>query len=231
MIRSLLKKSAFARSLIQQMRYVRSMTPWQGDYPSLAEANKAIGSSGYHQDQESFVAYAKSLDGLHVESIDMHILAALKCIGAKTVLDYGGGLGNRYLNLKNHLGEVAWAVLEIPALVELGRKTFPEIPFVTEDPGGFDVALYCGVLQQMDNWKSVLQSQTAPYLIVENNFSHDGPDRVATRSGYAWRISDAAAFEDFLKSLGTLQLAWSSTLVSEVMDGKFLKSSGYLIHR
>jgi hypothetical protein len=92
------------RDFVRKIRHVRAMNPWRGNYSSLAEANKAIGSDGYHQHPDAFVAYAKSLDGVHVESIDMHILAALKSISAKTVLDFGGGLGNRYRSLKNHLG-------------------------------------------------------------------------------------------------------------------------------
>jgi putative methyltransferase (TIGR04325 family) len=115
--------------------HIRSLNPWTGNWNSLAEANRAIGSVGYRQNYDSFVKYCKSLDGIEVDGADMRILGALKSIDAKSVLDVGGGLGNRYLSLRKNLN-VKWTVLELPEMVELGRRTFPEINFVTDDRGG-----------------------------------------------------------------------------------------------
>ena len=56
------------------------------------------------------MAYARAIDGVNVEGIDMHILAALKLTGARTVLDYGGGLGNRYRSIREHI-DVSWTTL------------------------------------------------------------------------------------------------------------------------
>lgn len=216
-------------NLKAKVKYFKKINPWIGNYRSISEAisNNTL---AYKQNIEPYINYARNLNGVDVEAIDMHLLAAILFIGnCKNILDYGGGLGNRYLSLRNHIN-VNWTVLELPHLVKIGQREFPEISFCTHtDRQDFDVVIFCGVLQMIDDWESVLNSQNPKWIIIENLFTHDEQTTVSTKSDYALRIFNASNFEDFLHSIGTIALTWSSPLAHEIRNGNHLVAKGYLI--
>ena len=219
-----------ALDVFRTIRAALTTSRWQGNYDTLADANAAIGSSGYRQNTAAFVAYARAIDGVNVEGIDMHILAALKLTGARTVLDYGGGLGNRYRSIREHI-DVSWTVQELPELVSAGRAAFPDVRFVTDAVEEFDATLLCGVVQQVENWRDLLKQFRSRHLIIENVFTHNGATRVAVRAGYALRLFNACDVETQLRSIGTIVLSWKTPLAHEVLGQEHLMQRGYLVSR
>lgn len=89
------------------------------------------------------------------------------------ILDVGGGLGTTFIDLKFCLPNKAilMTVVELPSVVENGRKIFrryPDIKFVSafpKDRSGFDVIYFGSSLQYFEN-----------YTLILNDSAHLGPE-------------------------------------------------------
>jgi putative methyltransferase (TIGR04325 family) len=101
-------------------------------------------------------------------SLSSLVISLLKANGRHTsVLDIGGGMGIGYLYLRAslpNLDEIEYRVVEVEPIAIAGAQLFAgnqEISFTTELPsaserGKFDFVQFCGSLQYIDDYKSVI---------------------------------------------------------------------------
>ena len=92
------------------------------------------------------------------------------------ILDFGGGMGIAYLDLRRSLGpdvRIEHTVVELPRVADVGRTLFPRdscVSFASELPSGdFDVVNACGALQYLDDPFAGLRrllGYRAPYVLV-----------------------------------------------------------------
>jgi putative methyltransferase (TIGR04325 family) len=118
---------------------------------------------------------------------DMPVFAAVARValarnGRLSVLDFGGGMGSSYLQCRSFLPESvirSWAVVEQPALVEVGQRDIARdaLQFYHSieeavTAGTPDLALFSSVLQYLEDPWSILDRillAEIPYLIIDRH--------------------------------------------------------------
>ncbi|VTU41287.1 hypothetical protein H4CHR_06022 [Variovorax sp. PBS-H4] len=118
--------------------------------------------------------------------------------GARSVLDIGGSVGVHCLAYRRYIEmppEVTWRVVEVPAIVSIGRKLAAErgVPelFFTDDlegalSGGAEVWISAGALQYMEDARPgdlLKRSKAMPMHLLLNKLPlYDGDDFVTTQN-------------------------------------------------
>jgi putative methyltransferase (TIGR04325 family) len=145
--------------------------------PSFAEAAIECGR-GYAGEQMLEKALSSPHAWLHkMQDYGAPILAsvALAAMNAKgarlKVLDFGGGIGIFKAYVHDYFDErvaTDWTVVEIPEQVAFNQDCVQDnLRFSTSvGPGPYDLAIFCGSLQYVDDWQSVLRATDADLVLV-----------------------------------------------------------------
>jgi putative methyltransferase (TIGR04325 family) len=150
-----------------------------GAYPTWAAAFADCGE-GYQAPEpvEREAAITRRLiESPHasLSSKDIKALAGiLSCGTVRSVLDFGGGLGQHFLNLNPHLGTTNWVVCETEAMAKRGNESFarPGLEFIwsLDAVAGrrFDVCFASGALQAVPDPGAVLESlsKLASHVVI-----------------------------------------------------------------
>ena len=143
--------------------------------PSLAEAQREAGI-GYGAGALLAKAHvgAAQLVGMQDYSAPMLAsvaLAAAEGVGLR-VLDFGGGSGFFRAYVNDFFGQqirTEWRVVETPEHVEhiLPDVTVPGLQYSTSiGHGRFDIAIFSGSLNYVDDWQSVLRETNADVIFI-----------------------------------------------------------------
>lgn len=196
----------------------------------------AKGDAVYERDSVLF-------DSIEYSYPVMAALAKITCIkgGGLSVIDFGGGLGNSYLQFSSFLPQckpLAWSIIEQPNYVECGKAEFQneklrfyysvEECLNSEQPS---VVLFSSVLQYLDTPYSVLEQIIAnriEYLLIDlTPFSQHSEDFLTVqvvrppiyKADYPCWIFSESRMISFLKSHYDLLLQFDSTVMPGL--GKF----------
>lgn len=166
------------------MSVVQKKSFWTGVYSSFSEvptSGNVFEESVWATKQASLIqSIRSSSDGASRDYALMYFLAASVSSDKQLrVLDFGGGLGNTYLEAKKVLpapGLVHFTVVENANVCRLGQEAFvddPGILFVEEIPfdSRFDFIHFGSSIQYVEKWKELigtLQSLQAKYIIFSD---------------------------------------------------------------
>ncbi len=171
--------------------------------------------------------------------IDFEICTALAHIGARSVLDFGGGAGDHYLAAANVLPRPpAWTIVEVPerhAVID-GVTYVEDIPTKTQ----FDAVITSGALQYvrdpMDTLAAICSVARCGVLITRLPLcEHSDDDFVTVQNAYpgvripAWFFSAAKWRKEFLSSPWRIAWEWEGRTDSAKVRGKRFYYSGMLL--
>ena len=167
-------KEVVPPGVVRLVRTFRKLPPspygYFGDYPTFAAAMAECKTGGYSDAsivekvseqtrelrQRSNGASAPDLDARVLQNLAATLAAIAEApSAARSVLDFGGGLGIHYFQLRRYLGErspLRWVVCETIPMAAEGTKNFAsgELQFITtldEAAGPFDVVISSGAIQ------------------------------------------------------------------------------------
>ncbi len=123
-------------------RFVRREPTWRGVYQRVEDVPVRRGYEadlwlrGTRQFLENAVRGGSRLEG------DRALLGVLVAShGITRILDYGGGMGIDYALLRNTIGPVRYTVVDLPAVIAIGRELLPEVCFRPDLPEHSEVEL------------------------------------------------------------------------------------------
>jgi putative methyltransferase (TIGR04325 family) len=138
-----------------------------GDYATWEAAATECGS-GYQADEpirrEARITRAIEGSSAPLNGKEIRALAGiLSCGTSRSVLDFGGGLGQHFLRLAPHLRMTNWVVCETKAMADQGRASFSRtgLEFISSldevATRRFDVAFTAGAIQAVPDPIAVLE--------------------------------------------------------------------------
>jgi len=214
----------------------------EGDYASFADA-LARCAEGYHAPavvMQQAAAVRQTVAAPWVDGRTQQLLAAMRDLPAgPAVLDFGGGMGQHFRALREHLRPRRWVVCETEVMAAAARREFPspDLEYVTslaDAPGPFDVVLASGVLQFVAEPYETLAAllARAPRLVVNRLGLIEAPrDRLVVFRSPAgpypmWFLS-RARFEAALAAAGAkLTMRWHVPEDVDVLEGQSIVSEG-----
>jgi putative methyltransferase (TIGR04325 family) len=170
---------------------IRQPISWTGDHPDWRHAAKSCGGYGDRELHDRIELSAREViagraayerDGVCFATPAAHwpILAA--CLLARprdgdgAVLDFGGSFASAWLQHRGLLGNIRWAVVEQPLLVERGRQLFPagnpgfhiNIADAVAAVGRPDLAILSAVLSWIEQPEAVVRGivSSGPRMIL-----------------------------------------------------------------
>jgi putative methyltransferase (TIGR04325 family) len=190
----------FAKDTYSYLAFTRRGGQFRGVFENFDQAEAAVPSGrriGY--DHEDLAREYQAALSLRLDSFDYPILFHLDRMIAqcRVVFDFGGNIGIHYLRYKRYLKleTVKWTVLDLPAIVRVGRETCfdaPSISFITDiaelNEPQIDVLLASGSMQYLASpdllLQKLIENGTPPTHILVNRLPlYDGPQFVTLQNG------------------------------------------------
>jgi len=190
---------------------------WEGDYPSWEEACRHAGD--YNSDEilrKTLHASRMARDGNAVCERDSVLLperqyllptlcgillGAARNDGELHIIDFGGALGSSYRTHQpflKHLKKVRWHVVELPAIVDIGRQEFQNDELFFHDSidaclaqHRVDGILLCSVLPYLEDPYGLLyqigHSAAYDFLVLDRtSFNAKNGDRICVQNVPEW---------------------------------------------
>ncbi|WP_186312366.1 methyltransferase, TIGR04325 family [Cereibacter sediminicola] len=210
-----------ARAMIGRLRQYGPRPPrFAGAYGSVAEALAAVPPgqlAGYDHEAATEVSF-EAMTQVHLWDYPVLFWLDRVLAPGMTVLDAGGHLATKHTAFRRflHLSGITWAVLDLPAIVQRGRRLqaeghLPASVQFHEDPSACpaaDVLLASGLLQYLEQPLADLVDRLAqrPSVILLNKVAtRDGPEVVTLErigpTRVAYRIRNHGQFKQELRGM------------------------------
>ncbi|MNY08418.1 hypothetical protein D3C86_1412720 [compost metagenome] len=239
-----------------------------GDYPTYEAALAACGGEGYHSEE----IVAKTLEGLRqlratceaaperCDARTQSVLAALvlpltgrKIADRLRVLDFGGALGNLYVQVSRFLPpglEVRWDVVETPVTAQAGKRHLADAhltfsaDLAEHEADAYDVVISSSCLQYTDQpvetFARLCRLSTDFILLNRVPLIPGEKDRLTIQKTHpsvysatypAWFFSEAHWLRLFEEHGFVVRMRWQVPEDQLELDGVWRANEGFLLQR